>query len=138
MVASVRALWDAMGASIGDETRGGLMVSWADHWVVRVGLFGMTAPDFARLHAELKRSGCLSAMKHADTSCAYVVRRGKATAKGSETKRWVNVSEGNGDFWTISTRPAAHTTVCIYYFRVPKHQQTRSGSKVDPIYDLGR
>ena len=94
MVAAVRALWDAMGAAVGHETRGGLRVSWADHWVVRVGLFGMSTPDFTRLHAELKRSGCLSAMKHADTSYAYAVRRGKATAKGSETKRWVNVAAG--------------------------------------------
>ena len=39
---------------------GGLKVSWADHWVVRVGLFGMSDPDFVRLHEELKRSGCLS------------------------------------------------------------------------------
>ena len=54
MVAAVRSLWDAMGASIGHEVRGGLRVSWADHWVVRVGLFGMSDPDFTRLREELR------------------------------------------------------------------------------------
>ena len=47
-------------------------------------------------------------------------------------------SEGNGDFGTTVTHPSAHTTLFIHCWRVPKHLQTRSGSKVDPRYDFGR
>ena len=69
----------------------------------------------------------------------WVVHMQVACTSPAKQSSWRRpASEGNGDFGMISTHPVAHTTVFIYCCRDPKHQQTRSGSKVGPRYYLGR
>ena len=76
--------------------RGGLL-SYADHYALRVGLHGVDDYNISRMLQKIAVSWCRSAKIHATTTSIYAARRAHASGKGSETKKWVYVAAGRGD-----------------------------------------
>ena len=94
---AVRAVWAEMGARVVTVHRGGLEVSYANHYALRVGLHGVDDYIISRMLQNIAVSWCRSAKIHATTTSIYAARRAHASGKGSETKKWVYVAAGRGD-----------------------------------------
>ena len=94
MKAIVFELWNSMGAALTTEIIGGLSVTRADRYVVRLSLMGMQETDLARLMDVLASSGSQSARHYLKSTFDYAKARIRAYGVQAAVKRFVNVGVG--------------------------------------------
>ena len=97
----IRGYWAHTGLDIVERKEGGYMVESPDYSVLRVGLMGMTIPEFERMGRVLSRSASSEVRRHA----AYSIQRGggRLRAAGSMDKRYINVAGGASGCEAIAT-----------------------------------
>ena len=94
MKAILFELWNSMGAALTTEIIGGLSITRADRYVVRLSLMGMQETDLARLMDVLASSGSQSARHYLKTTFDYAKARIRAHGVQAAVKRFVNVGVG--------------------------------------------
>jgi hypothetical protein len=86
--------WRTMGVTTKTKEVGGLSVTWADRYVIRVSLLGMGKEDLPVLVKALNTSSSATAKAELSSTIRYATARLKADGPGSELKKFINVAYG--------------------------------------------
>ena len=92
----LKTYWQISEVALVTTKIGGFKVTTPDHWVLRLSLFGRSESDLPVLAGVLKAVGG-SAAWNVDASISYARQRLRATSRGSETKKFVNLASGRRD-----------------------------------------
>ena len=103
--------WRTMGMATKTKEVGGLSVTWADRYVVRVSLLGMGTEDLPELVRAINTSSSPTAKAELSSTIRYATARLKADGPGSELKKFINVAygrEGSIELTDLVTHLEAH------------------------------